>query len=83
VELFEPSVVLLSAALGLDKPPFSERANSTPVRSDDDPVYERIEPTIPTEEERERILEGNRIDLALYTEGRKAVEDRIRLSRFA
>lgn len=83
VELFEPSVVLLSAALGLDESRFSERANPTHVRSDDDPVYERIEPTIPTEEELERILEGNRIDIALYTEGRKAVEDRIRLSRSA
>lgn len=79
-ESFEPSIASLCRMLGSSAPKSMAVVNSLDARSPDDPVFEPIEKTQPTEEERQRIAEGNRIDSAIYDEGRKILDETLRTS---
>jgi Sulfotransferase family len=66
-EAFEPSMRSLSQLLGL-RPPRTQPREGLTYDAQTDPNRELVEKTQPTEAERRRILEGNRVDLALYEE---------------
>ncbi len=76
-ELFEPSVAMLCELLDLPVPTSLPRDNST-YDAADDPTREPVEKSVPSEADRRRILENNRVDLAIYEEGRKIMEERMR-----
>jgi hypothetical protein len=76
-ELFEPSIQLLCNMFGWAVPEAMPKENSTYVDHSNNPHLERVEKTVPTEKERELILERNRIDLALYNEGRTLLSERM------
>lgn len=75
-ELFQPSIALLCALLQLAAPP-SQPVEGVTYDVSTDPNREPVAKSEPTESDIERILEGNRVDLALYAEGRKILEERI------
>ena len=75
-ELFEPSIRLLCDMFGWVVPEAMPRENST-YDNANNPHLERVERTVPTEQERELILQRNRIDLALYNEARKLLNERV------
>jgi len=76
-ESFEPSIALLSRMLGSPVPKSTAKVNSLEARRRDDPVFEPIEQTEPTKEQCRRIAEGNRIDSAIYDEGRNILNERL------
>jgi len=75
-ELFSPSAALLCAMLQL---PVASPEPLEGVTHDvsTDPHREMVSKSKATAVEAERILEGNRVDLALYEEGRKILQERI------
>jgi hypothetical protein len=75
-ELFEPSIASLCELLDLAVPTSLPKDNST-YDTSDDPTREPVEPTVATDDERRRILENNRIDMAIYQEARKILEERL------
>ena len=76
-ELFEPSVAMLCELLDLPVPTSIPRDNST-YDTSDDPTREPVEKTVPSDDDRRRILENNRVDLAIYQEARRILEERMR-----
>lgn len=74
-ESFESSVRLLSALLDLAAPATLPQENSTYAIGTDHPTCEPIEKTRPSDEQRARIMEGNRIDGAIYQAGRAMLSD--------
>lgn len=68
-ESFEKSVQQLGTTLGIRVPKALPRENSTYDVPEDDPAFERVTRTEPTEAQRQRILQLNRVDEALYAEG--------------
>jgi hypothetical protein len=78
-ESFEPSIALLAALLDLPRPSAAPEANPTYDLNPDHPTNEYVDKTEPTEDERRRILDGNRIDMAIYREGCKILEKRMLL----
>ena len=76
-ELFEPSIQLLCDMFGWAVPEVMPKENSTYHNHSNNPYLERVERTVPTEKERELILQRNRIDLALYDGARTLLNERI------
>lgn len=76
-ELFEPSIQLLCDAFGWVVPEAMPRENSTYDNDSNSPHLERVEKTVPTDNERELIVQRNRIDLALYNEARNLLSERM------
>lgn len=75
-ELFGPSAALLCELL--QQPVLTPEPLEGATRDvSTDPNREIVSRSKPTALEVERILEGNRVDLALYAEGRKILEERI------
>jgi hypothetical protein len=74
-ELFEPSIQLLCDTFDWGPPETMPRENST--YDSNNPFLERVERTVPTEKERELILQSNRIDLELYNEARRLLDERM------
>ena len=77
-ELFQPSIEALCRTLDWPVPEAVPKENSTYDKSPDDPHVEPVQKTVPNEEQRRLILDRNRIDLALYAEGRKLLEEQVR-----
>lgn len=70
-ESFAPSIAFLSSILRVPMPKLLPKWNALADRSAGDAIFEAIEQTKPTDDDCRRILEGNRIDLAIYDEGRR------------
>lgn len=76
-ELFKPSIQLLCNTFGWEVPEAMPRENPTYDIASNNPHLERVEKTVPTESERELILQRNRIDFALYNEARTLLDERM------
>jgi len=76
-ELFEPSIQLLCGTFGWAVPEAMPKENSTYEDHSKNPHLEPVVKTVPTEKERELILQRNRIDLALYDEARNLLNERM------
>ena len=76
-ELFEPSIQVLCDTFGWAVPETMPKENSTYDNDSSNPYLERVEKTVPTENDRDLILQRNRIDLALYNEGRSLLNERL------
>ncbi len=70
-ESFDQSIAALCDLLERAAPTSLPVENPTYVKSASNPSLEPVEKTEPTERERRSILEGNRIDMALYLEGQR------------
>lgn len=66
VESFDRSMARLAALLDLPLPQTFPRENDTAALAAINPAFEPVDKTHPTDDERRRILELNRIDLAVY-----------------
>jgi Sulfotransferase family len=77
-EHFDASIAALADALGLPAIRSSPRLNQTYHRESDlATTFEPVTKTILTEAQRRRILEGNRIDCAIYRRGCELLHERI------
>jgi hypothetical protein len=76
-ELFDPSIRLLCDTFGWKVPVAMPTENSTYEGYSVNPHLERVEKTVPTDKERELILQRNRVDLALYNEARTLLNERM------
>jgi hypothetical protein len=74
-ESFEQSVRLAGAMFDLPLGPALPRENSSYGVGSDHPTREPTARTVPTESQSERILEGNRIDIAIYEQGRTILNE--------
>jgi hypothetical protein len=74
---FEQSIQLLCDTFGWAVPEAMPKENSTYENHSNNPHLERVERTVPTENERELILQRNRIDLALFNEARNLLSERM------
>jgi len=73
-EIFRPSIELLCRTLSWAVPETIPRENSTYDKTPDNPHVEPVEMTVPNAEEYRRIVERNRVDLALFKDSRALLE---------
>jgi hypothetical protein len=76
-EQFDSSIRLLCDTFGWSIPEAMPKENSTYAIHSNNPHLERVEKTVPTENERELIVQRNRVDLALYNEARTLLNERM------
>lgn len=74
-ERFESSISTLCRLLGLPAPVSVPRENSTYELGAAHPICEPVEKTVPSGEQRRRIEDGNRLDMAMYQEGLQISEE--------
>jgi len=77
-ESFETSFRLLNRVFDLPIPAVIPRELLTYDVRPDDPTREVVAKSQPTDEESQRIIRGNRVDMDIYRKGRKILEDRAR-----
>jgi hypothetical protein len=65
-EDFSDSVARLTRQLGMRRPRVMPRENASGPGRPSFPYFEPVDKTLPSDADRRRILEGNRIDLAVY-----------------